>query len=388
MAKKSAAGTIRKKTVTRGGKSYSYWEARATVGYDPGTGKQIQRSITGKTQREVSQKLTDLLKSVKDKNYTPPDKRTVSSWLDVWAAEYLGGVKPRTADSYKSMIERHIKPALGALRLVDLRDEEVQNFYNKLQKDGLSPKTIKNIHGTLHKALQQAVKNRYIKFNPSDSCELPKAEKVELRPLDDDQIGQFLRAVKGHRHEDLFVVTLFTGMRQGEVCGLMWDCVDLEAGTILVKRQLQSPRKKGDCYYLATTKNGKGRSLTIAPFVVAALRRVKAAQMENRLKYGEVWEDTGFVFTNEIGQHLRPKGVYDEFKRVVEKMGCPGFRFHDLRHSYAVASLRSGDDVKTVQENLGHATAAFTLNTYAHVTAQMKRDSAARMEEFIKAVNK
>lgn len=177
-------------------------------------------------------------------------------------------------------------------------------------------------------------------------------------------------------------------MRQGEVCGLMWDCVDLEAGTILVKRQLQSPRKKGDGYYLATTKNGKGRSLTVAPFVVAALRRVKVAQLENRLKYGEVWEDTGFVFTNEIGQHLRPKGVYDEFKRVVEKMGCPGFRFHDLRHSYAVASLRSGDDIKTVQENLGHATAAFTLNTYAHVTEQMKRDSAARMEQFINAVNK
>lgn len=388
MAKKLAAGTIRKKTVTRGGKSYSYWEARATVGYDPGTGKQIQRSITGKTQREVSQKLTDLLKAVKDNNYTPPDKRTVSSWLDVWAAEYLGGVKPRTADSYKSMIERHIKPALGALRLVDLRGEAVQNFYNKLRKDGLSPKTIKNIHGTLHKALQKAVENRYIQFNPSDSCELPKAEKAELKPLDDDQIGQFLRAVKGHRHEDLFVVTLFTGMRQGEVCGLMWDCVDLEAGTILVKRQLQSPRKKGDGYYLASTKNGKGRSLTVAPFVVAALRRVKAVQMENRLKYGEVWEDTGFVFTNEIGQHLRPKGVYDEFKRVVEKMGCPGFRFHDLRHSYAVASLRSGDDIKTVQENLGHATAAFTLNTYAHVTEQMKRDSAARMEQFIKAVNK
>lgn len=388
MAKKSAAGTIRKKTVTRGGKSYSYWEARATVGYDPGTGKQIQRSITGKTQKEVAQKLTDLLKSVKDNNYTPPDKRTVSSWLDAWAAEYMSGVKPRTADSYKSMIERHIKPALGALRLVDLRGEDVQRFYNKLQKDGLSPKTIKNIHGTLHKALQQATENRYIPFNPSDSCKLPKAEKAELKPLDDDQIGQFLRAVKGHRHEDLFVVTLFTGMRQGEVCGLMWDCVDLEAGTILVKRQLQSPRKKGDGYYLATTKNGKGRSLTVAPFVVAALRRVKVAQLENRLKYGEVWEDTGFVFTNEIGQHLRPKGVYDEFKRVVEKMGCPGFRFHDLRHSYAVASLRSGDDIKTVQENLGHATAAFTLNTYAHVTEQMKRDSAARMEQFIKAVNK
>lgn len=388
MAKKSAAGTIRKKTVTRGGKSYSYWEARATVGYDPGTGKQIQKSVTGKTQREVSQKLTELLKSVNDSSYTPPDKRTVSSWADTWASEYLGGVKPRTADSYKSMIERHIKPSIGALRLVNLRGEDVQRFYNKLQKNGLSPKTIKNIHGTLHKALQQAVENRYIPFNPSDSCKLPKAEKAEMKPLDDNQIAQFLRTVKGHRYEDLYIVTLFTGMRQGEVCGLMWDCVDLDTGTILVKRQLQSPRKKGDGYYLASTKNSKGRSLTVAPFVVAALRRVKVAQLENRLRYGEIWEDTGFVFTNEIGQHLRPKGVYDDFKKIMEQMGCPDVRFHDLRHSYAVASLRSGDDLKTVQENLGHATAAFTLNTYAHVTEQMKRDSANRMEQFIMAVNK
>ena len=184
------------------------------------------------------------------------------------------------------------------------------------------------------------------------------------------------------------IVTLFTGLRQGEVCGLMWDCVDLEAGRILVKRQLQSPRKKGDPYTLTTTKNGKGRSLTVAPFVVAALRRSRRQQLENRLKYGPCWEESGFVFTDDLGAHLKPKAVYQGFKRIADEIGIPEARFHDLRHSYAVASLRSGDDIKTVQENLGHATAAFTLNNYAHVTEQMKRDSAARMVQFIKAVNK
>lgn len=128
--------------------------------------------------------------------------------------------------------------------------------------------------------------------------------------------------------------------------------------------------------------------MTVAPFVVAALRRSRRRQLENRLRYGEVWEDSGFVFTDDLGGHLKPKGVYQRFKRIAEEIGIPDARFHDLRHSYAVASLRSGDDIKTVQENLGHATAAFTLNTYAHVTEQMKQDSAARMERFIKAVNK
>lgn len=395
MARKAAAGTgtIRKKVITRNGKKYEYWEARYTAGYDPGTGKQIQRSITGKTQKEVAQKLKAATAAIDEGSYQAPAKMKLGQWLDIWEAEYLGAVKPRTADSYKSIIRNHIKPSLGAVRLDALEPHTLQTFYNGLTKphgggSSLSAKTVKNIHGTLHKALQQAQENGYLRYNPSEHCKLPRAEKKEMLTLDDDQISAFLKAISGHQYEDVYIVTLFTGLRQGEVCGLMWDCVDLEAGRILVKRQLQSPRKKGDPYTLTTTKNGKGRSLTVAPFVVAALRRSRRQQLENRLRYGEVWEDSGFVFTDDLGGHLKPKAVYQGFKRIAEEIGIPEARFHDLRHSYAVASLRSGDDIKTVQENLGHATAAFTLNTYAHVTEQMKRDSAARMEQFIKAVNK
>ena len=122
--------------------------------------------------------------------------------------------------------------------------------------------------------------------------------------------------------------------------------------------------------------------------MAATLRRVKHKQMENRLRYGECWEDSGFVFTDDLGHHLSASTVYKSFKKVMQEIGSPETRFHDLRHSYAVASIKSGDDIKTVQENLGHATAAFTLDVYGHVTEQMKKDSAARMELFIKAVNK
>ena len=122
--------------------------------------------------------------------------------------------------------------------------------------------------------------------------------------------------------------------------------------------------------------------------MAATLRRVKHKQMENRLRYGECWEDSDFVFTDDLGHHLSASTVYKSFKKVMQEIGSPETRFHDLRHSYAVASIKSGDDIKTVQENLGHATAAFTLDVYGHVTEQMKKDSAARMERFIKAVNK
>lgn len=390
MARKSAAGsgTIRKKTITRNGKEYTYWEARYTEGYDPGTGKQIQRSITGKTQKEVARKLKEATAAIDAGTYTAPSRMTVEQWLDIWTVEYLGGVKPRTVDNYKGVVKARIKPGLGAVKLEALTPHTIQSYYNGLSKEGLAPKTVKNIHGILHKALQQAVANGYIKTNPADSCILPRAIRKELKPMDEDMITAFLKAIQGHQFEQLFTVTLFTGMREGEALGLLWDCVDLTKGTITVDKQLQLIRGSRGQYQMVPTKNSKGRTIRIAPYVVTTLKKVKHKQLENRLRYGECWEDSGFVFTDDLGRHLSASTVYKSFKAVMVDIGSPETRFHDLRHSYAVASIRSGDDIKTVQENLGHATAAFTLDVYGHVTEKMKQESAARMEQFIKAVNK
>ena len=389
MPRKAAAGsgTIRKKTITKNGKEYTYWEARYTTGYDPGTGKQIQRSITGKTQKEVSQKLKAATTAIDEGTYTAPSKMTIGQWLDIWVCEYLGGVKPRTVDNYKGVVNHRIKPGLGAIKLDALNPHTVQNYYNVLTKEGLAPKTVKNVHGILHKALQQAVSNGYIKTNPADACILPRPVRRELKPLDEDMISAFLQAIQGHQFADLFTVTLFTGMREGEALGLLWDCVDLTKGTLTIDKQLQLIRGSGGQYQMAPTKNSKGRTISLAPSVVKILRNIKRQQTENRLRYGECWEDTGFVFTDDLGNHLSASTVYKSFKKVMEEIGSPETRFHDLRHSYAVAAIKSGDDIKTVQENLGHATAAFTLDVYGHITEKMKQDSAARMEQFIKAVN-
>lgn len=390
MARKAASGsgTIRKKTINRGGKEYTYWEARFTQGYDPGTGKQIQKSITGKTQKEVAKKLKEATAAIDAGTYSAPSKMTVAQWLDIWTAEYLGSVKPRTLDNYKGVVKARIKPGLGAVKLESLTPHTIQSYYNGLSKEGLAPKTVKNIHGILHKALQQAVANGYIRTNPADSCILPRAVRKELKPMDEDMITAFLKAIQGHQYEQLFTVTLFTGMREGETLGLLWDCVDLTKGTITIDKQLQLIRGSKGQYQMVPTKNSKGRTISIAPFVVSTLKKVKHKQLENRLRYGEMLEDSGFVFTDELGHHLSASTVYKSFKAVMVQIGSPETRFHDLRHSYAVASIKSGDDIKTVQENLGHATAAFTLDVYGHVTEKMKQESAARMEQFIKAVNK
>lgn len=257
MARKTASGrsaagsgTIRKKTVTKNGKQYTFWEARYTAGFDPGTGKQIQRSISGKTQKEVSQKLKAATAAIDAGTYIAPSKMTLGEWLDIWATDYLGNVKPFTIVSYKGQINNHIKPALGAIKLEALNARTIQSFYNGLSRPdkdrpGLAPKTIKGVHGVLHKALQQAVAIGYIRSNPADACTLPRVERKELTPLDGEQIQAFIKAIQGHKYETLFTVALFTGMRQGEIIGLMWDCVDFDGGTILINKQLHLEKKRG-----------------------------------------------------------------------------------------------------------------------------------------------
>lgn len=382
----SGCGSVRKKTVRKGDKEYTYWEARYTAGYHPGTGKQIQRSITGKTQREVTQKLKAATASIDAGTYIAPNKLTLGSWMDSWAANYLSGVKPRTVEIYEAVIRVHIKPGLGAARLENLNAHMIQGFYNEChKKKGLSGKSIKNIHCVLHRGLQQAVASGYIRSNPADFCVLPRAERKDIKPFDDDEIQRFLQAIQGTRLEPMLAVTLFTGMREGEVLGLKWDCVDFKRGTITVNKQLQYDRK-AEIYQLSSPKNRKGRVIVPAPFVMDLLRRQQKLQADDRAFVREAWMDTGFVFTNELGEHLKPWTLYRAFKRAATEIGRSDARFHDLRHSYAVAAIRSGDDIKTIQGNLGHATASFTLDVYGHVTDQMKQASAQRMQQYIKSI--
>ena len=388
----SGMGNIRKKTRTVNGKTYTYYEARYTEGFDPGTGKQIQRSISGKTQKEVAQKLKAALAALDSGTYIAPCKMTVGEWMDIWSKQYLGGVKESTVAAYNATIRTHIKPGIGAIRLDALDTHLVQSFYNGLReptkdRDAVSPKTVKNVHGILHKALQQAVANGYIRFNPTNSCILPRVEKKELQPLDEAETKLFLDAVKGHRFELLFTFTLFSGLREGEALGLTWDRVDFMRGTILISKQLQKEKKKGGEFRLVSLKNDKPRRITPAPWVMQLLRDRKLQQYEHKEKAGAAWSNPmNLVFTNELGGNLIPQTVVRHFKEIVASIGRPEARFHDLRHSYAVASLRSGDDIKTVQGNLGHATAAFTLDVYGHVTNQMQEASAVRMEAYIKGI--
>jgi integrase len=365
------------------------WEGQITLGKDHGTGKQRRKSVYGKTQKEVKDKIRDILKEVDEGTYVEPTKMTVRTWLDVWVRDYLLDKAPHTRKGYVSACENRIKPQLGAVRLSALTLPDIQKFINEqseplpaLGLNALAPKSVKNIHGILSKALSQAVACGYIKVNPATGCKLPRWVRPEIQPLNNEQIAEFFGKIKGHKHETLLILAVMTGMREGELVGLTWDSVKQD--TLYINKQLQLI---DGGYVEGLPKWNKKRTITPATVVMALLREHKQKQEQQAELAGQAWcNQKGYVFTDELGRHLAIPTVYKNFKRIVEKMGLPEIRFHDLRHTYAVTALQAGDDIKAVSENMGHHSTAFTLDTYGHFTKQMKEKSAAIMDKVFKEV--
>ena len=365
------------------------WEARYTLGINPGTGKQIQKSVYGKTQKEVRQKLTAITAEIDEGTYMDVPRLKTADWLNTWVEEYIGNVKPATRKSYQDHVRLNIIPYVGAVPLSKLTAAMIQQMYNELQTDkGLSPKTIKNVHGVLHRALEQAQKMGYIRNNPLTAVTLPRIEKKQIMPLEDNELCAFLKEIRGDTYELVYFVTVFTGLRQGEVLGLTWDCVNFEKHTLLINKQ--HGKEKGTCEYcFSSLKNDRPRLIEAADSVMDALKKQQIRQQRWAARLKDGWENSdNLVFTTETGRYLCNQTVYLAFKKVMRRLHLDATRFHDLRHTYAVNSLKSGDDIKTVQENLGHQTAAFTLDVYAHATSSMKHESANRMDQYIHNVTK
>lgn len=379
----NGSGTIRQRPDGR-------WEARVTVGTDPGTGKPVRKSIYGATQKEVRLKMQKTLVDVDEGVYTAPSKLTVKQWMEIWLGEYTSNVKPSTLTSYRQHTKNHILPALGAIRLQALSAPAVQKFCNDLQREkGLSAKTVKNIHSVLHHALTQAVELGHLRSNPASGRILPRIEKADIHPLELGEQRAFLAVLGDDVFSQVMKVAMFTGMRQGEILGLQWSRINWTQGTILIDQQLHYPREKGDTYALHSPKGGRPRTIRPAAAVMQLLELRRRQQLAERMRIGMQGDSSpiaDLVFTDELGKYLNFQSLERRYHRALTAAGISAHRFHDLRHTYAVNSLQAGDDIKTVQENLGHYTAAFTLDQYGHVTDTMRNSSAQRMEAFIEAL--
>ena len=389
MARKSTrnaqgSGTIRQRSDGR-------WEARFT--YSDDLGQRKRGSVYGDSQKECRQKLTATLKAIDAGTYRQTKRYTVSQWLDEWLSVYCQDLKPLSLSGYKSKINARIKPYIGTSQLSELTNLQIKKFYNKLQagdKDHkpLSSKSIQVIHGILHKSLEQAVASGIIAANPADHVPLPKVKRPDIQPIMDDDVKRFLEAIKGDEFELFFIVALFSGMRQSELVAVQWDDLDMKEGTISVHRQIQKAHNSPGYHYLDETKNGKGRTVSIAPSIVCILQEQKRRQAEWQLAAGPLWHnDRNLIFTDHLGDHIKHRTVNNHFKKIVASIGLPNVRFHDLRHSYAVNAIQAGDPIKVVQEQLGHYSSAFTMDIYAAVSDTMRKQSQDRMEQLFKDVS-
>jgi integrase len=361
--------------ITRHKKSGLYM-ARYTVQTPTGPKR---KTLYGKEREEVAEKLIEAL-SNRNKGFVfEGEDQTLSAYLDRWLnGSVKGSVKPSTHESYERIIRNHIKPALGHRKLKNLAPDHVQYFYQSKLDAGLAPGTVRLMHGILHKALEQAVKWGSISRNACKATTPPKPNPEEIRPLDAEQTKRILEAACGNRLEALYVLAVTAGLRIGELLGLKWEDVDLNAETLRVRRT-RSQAKAGPTF--TTPKNGKGRSMRLTQRAVEALKCHKAAQATERLKLGGLWENNDLLFCTMAGKPLDFRNVATaSFKPLLKKAGLPDIRFHDLRHTCATLLLSRGHHPKLVQELLGHASVAMTLDRYSHVLPGMSDQTAAAME--------
>ena len=379
MAKKRAngEGNIRKRKDGR-------WEGRYTAGYDAKTGKRIIRNVLGKTQAEVKEKLKVAIQETQSLDFSKTGQYTVGQWMDVWYENYAKiKVRPSSHQTYKGYIENHIKPNIGDIPLEKLTTLDLQRLYKTLlangrvdrleskgQPKGLSPKTVRNIHQILSSALKLAQEQRIILTNPAEGCALPKVEHREMKTLPVEQLQSFLREAKDSGVFELYYLELATGLRRGELLGLKWEDIDLEHGDLRVRRQIA--RINGKVVEAPLKTKNAYRTLPLAEDTISILN-------EQKKKVGS----SPWVFPSATGGPISPDSVLHMLHRVLKRAGLPQVRFHDLRHTFATLALQNGVDIKTVSGMLGHFSAGFTLDTYAHVTTSAQKAAANTMGKLL-----
>lgn len=362
------------------------WEAIYTYGRDA-NGKPKRKSIYGKTRQEVKDKLIAVLSDINKGEYIKPAEITCNEWFDKWLERYLINAKDSTKAQYELYLRLYVRPNIGSMRLQDVEFDTIKDIILDARGKNLSEKTIRNLNGIIHHTFADAKKSKLRKDNPADDQDLPKVKASEMMFLEGDKRKQFCDEIKGKLYEHLFIIALFTGMRQGELLGLSWDSVDFKAGTITISRQLKRDRKIGEkvSYDFDTTKTNKNRTICPAPIVFDALKEVHRLQSADKLKTGEKYNnEDNLVFTNEYGRHLVSGYVLKVFKARAKAIGLPDLRFHDLRHSHVVMRAENGDDMNLVREDLGHTDIRTTAHIYAHVSQRMKQESAKRMQKVAK----
>ena len=362
----------------------SSWSVVIDLGRD-GTGRRVRKWHSGyRTKMEAERARTELLSQVDRGSYVPPTKLTLGTFLtQEWLPAKRATVKETTLASYEVHVVKHVVPRLGGVPLLGLAAAHLNAFYADLLLDGrrdgcggLSPTTVRRIHATLHKALVDGVRWGRLPRNPADQADPPRAATTEMSVWSPVQLRTFIDSVRADRLFAAWLLAATTGMRRGELLGLRWRDVDLDAETASIRQIRTIARYE---VLTLTPKTDKGsRTIALDPQTVAVLRSYRVAQMEERLLLGPGYRDSGdLVFTREDGSPIHPERFSASFRQHCARSGLPVIRLHDVRHSYVTALLSEGVPLKVVSQRVGHASPMVTMTIYQHVLPGDDRVAAA-----------
>ena len=378
MAKRrpSGDGMVRKREDGR-------WEGRIVVGHKD-NGDPIFRYIYADTQKKLTAKLRQNIDAYQGVELTEDSRMTLAEWLDRWLEQMALTIRPSTLDRYRSDMEHHVKPYLGHKKLTQITTVDLRELYHTLQERGriaprsgqslgLSPATVRGIHAALHQALQAAADQGLMPNNPAKQVDPPKITHKPMKILNEEQMDTFLAAVDGNEiWRDFFYTELTTGLRLGEICGLMWNDFDGRKGTLRVNRTLH--KENGGRLVVGDTKTYAGTRTILLPTSTA-----------ERLRLRKKASYSPWIFHDPLRPEapLNPGTAYRQLKKILQETGLPEIRFHDLRHTFATHALVGGVDAKTLSGILGHTKASFTLDTYTHTTGDMQKRAAEIVGGFL-----
>jgi integrase len=347
--------------ITRRAKS---WQIKFDVQSVNGKRQQRYATVRG-TYKDAQRELTRLLNAADEGNLPDPSNSTLADYLSSWL-DGLHGLSPKTLERYRELSERQIIPHLGATKLQRLKPEHVQQWHGSLIASGLSARTVGHAHRVLRLVLQCAVKNRTVPRNVASIHSPPKVETGEVEILSADQIADVLAKLDGHALYPIVALALATGMRRGELLGLQWGDIDLDAATLRVERSVEET-KAGLRVKPPKTKRGR-RSITLPAEAVSMLRahKIEALEIRLALSMGNITPST-LVFGTVEGELIRPRNLTKAWWRARSALELPPVSFHAFRHSHASMLIRAGVDVLTVSRRLGHTQASTTLDVYGHL---------------------
>jgi integrase len=342
-----------------------------------------RKYVYAKNAKEVREKLRKAQQAHEQGTLVSASRQSVKDYLKHWLGIHGPTIKASTWATYGYNLNANIIPTLGHIPLQKLTPDQIQKCYTGLAEEGLKASSIRFIHTILKSALADAIEWGKLARNPCSKVKLPRIEKHDIMPLTQEQTQVLLQYIRGHKLECLVSLALATGMRQGELLALHWHDIDFEQKVVQIRRTLSYIPKKGLSEEEPKTAKSR-RSITLTAFAIDALKQHRTAQVEARLQSCARWQDKDLVFCNGQGGYIWHMNMETAFKRLLQEAGLPARRFHDLRHTAAVALIIKGVHPKVIQEILGHSSIVITMDIYGHVFPSMQRDAMAHMDDFLR----